>query len=230
MSATADRRVPVDGRAAEVYRTAAGIIVEKGYDATSVSDIADALGITKAGLYHYIKGKTELLFQIMKYGLDELEREVLVPAALIREPEERLRFIISTHARIVTRGDGAVSILVDEARALTPAQNRTVRRMKRKYIDALRGTLEELKAQGRLRDFDTTVIAFSITGSINWLSRWYRPGGRLGASEIARQVAEISFRGVLRDEPRHTVRTHSEKSAAGEVTPRRKPARPGARG
>jgi AcrR family transcriptional regulator len=188
----------MDGRAPEVYRTAARIILQKGYDATSVSDIADALGITKAGLYHYIKGKTELLFEIMKYGLEELEREVLVPAREIEDPEQRLRFVITTHARIVTRGDGVVTILVDEARALTPAQNRTVVRMKRKYIDCLRDTLDELKKQRKLRGVDVTVAAFAITGAINWLSRWYRPGGSLSAEEIAWQIADIALNGVLR--------------------------------
>jgi TetR/AcrR family transcriptional regulator, cholesterol catabolism regulator len=192
------QRVSMDGRAAEVYRTAARIILQKGYDATSVSDIADALGITKAGLYHYIKGKTELLFEIMKYGLEELEREVLVPAREIEDPEQRLRFVITTHARIVTRGDGVVTILVDEARALTHAQNRTVVRMKRKYIDCLRDTLDELKKQRKLRGVDVTVAAFSITGAINWLSRWYRPGGSLSAEEIAWQIADIALNGVLR--------------------------------
>src|SRR5436190_22371638 len=112
----------MDGRAVEVYRTAARIILQKGYDATSVSDIANALGITKAGLYHYIRGKTELLYEIMKYGLRELDREVMAPAQKITDPEQRLRFIISTHAQLVTRGDGAVTILVDEARALSPTQ------------------------------------------------------------------------------------------------------------
>ena len=194
----ATQRAPADGRAAEVYRTAAKIILQKGYDATSVSDIADALGITKAGLYHYIKGKTELLYEIMKFGLEELGREVLVPAQEIADPEARLRFVITTHARIVTRGDGVVPILVDEARALTPAQNRHVIRMKRKYIDCLRDTLDEMKKQGKLRGVDTTVAAFSITGAINWLSRWYRPGGKLSAEEIAWQIADVALHGVLR--------------------------------
>src|SRR5437868_14591040 len=113
--------LPSDGRAGEVYRTAAQMILQKGYDATSVSDIAQALGITKAGLYHYIHGKTQLLFDIMQYGLNQLEREVARPAKTIADPEARLRFMIAMHARIVTRGHGAVTILVDEARALTPA-------------------------------------------------------------------------------------------------------------
>src|SRR5881394_2679821 len=152
MVSKADRKVPqADGRAAEVYHTAAKLILQKGYDATSVSDIANALGITKAGLYHYIHGKTQLLFDIMQYGLDELEREVAEPAKKIADPEQRLRFMIGTHARIVTRGHGAVTILVDEARALTPAQNRHIARRKRAYLDFLRATLEELKKQGKLR-------------------------------------------------------------------------------
>ena len=67
-------------RLAEIYHTAAAIILRKGYDATSVNDIANALGITKAGLYHYIHGKKELLFDIMNFGLDSLEEEVVTPA------------------------------------------------------------------------------------------------------------------------------------------------------
>src|SRR5262245_35025218 len=118
-----------DNRAVEVYRTAAKMILQKGFDGTSVSDIANALGITKAGLYHYIRGKTELLYEIMRFGLEELN-EVMVPAAAIPDAERRLRFMITTHARLVMDGEGAVTILVDEARALSPAQSRRVTKLK----------------------------------------------------------------------------------------------------
>jgi TetR/AcrR family transcriptional regulator, cholesterol catabolism regulator len=190
--------VPSDGRASEVYRAAAAIILQKGYDATSVSDIAEALGITKAGLYHYIHGKTQLLFDIMQYGLDELEREVAQPAKEIKDPEARLRFMIGTHARIVTRGHGAVTILVDEARALTPTQNKQIKRRKRAYFDFLRATLGELKEQGKLRDVDITVAAFGLLGVINWVSRWYKPGGELDEKQISEQIVDMSFHGLTR--------------------------------
>ena len=190
-------RTQIDGRAAEVYRTAAKIILQKGYDATSVSDIADALGITKAGLYHYINGKTELLFEIMKFGLEELQREVLEPAKLMADPLQRLRFVIETHARLVTRGDGAVTILVDEARALTPQQARKVTKLKRAYLDHLRETLDELRAAGKLRDVNTTVVAFNIIAAVNWLSRWYQADGALSAAEIAAQIVDTTLNGVL---------------------------------
>jgi TetR/AcrR family transcriptional regulator, cholesterol catabolism regulator len=190
--------VQSNGRAAEVYRTAAQIILQKGYDATSVSDIAEALHITKAGLYHYIHGKTQLLFDIMQYGLDELDREVARPAQRIADTETRLRFMIAMHARIVTRGHGAVTILVDEARALTPAQNRKIVRRKREYFDFLRATLEEMKRQRKLRDINVTVAAFSLLGMINWLSRWYQADGALNEQQIAEEIVDIALNGLIR--------------------------------
>jgi len=194
--------VPGDGRASEVFRTAAQIILQKGYDATSVSDIARALGITKAGLYHYIHGKTQLLFDIMQYGLDELDREVVEPAKKIADAEERLRFMIGMHARIVTRGHGAVTILVDEARALTAAQNRMITSRKRDYLDFLRATLKALKTEGKLRDVNITVAAFGILGTINWLSRWYQPDGALDESQIAGEIGDIALNGLTRPKRR----------------------------
>ena len=207
MVTKADGRAPqADGRAAEVYHAAAKLILQKGYDATSVSDIANALGITKAGLYHYISGKTDLLFEIMKFGLDELDREVARPAYAIADAEERLRFMIRTHARIVTRGEGAVTILVDEARALTPAQNRKITRRKRAYLDFMRQTLEELRDAGKLRAVNLTVAAFGILAMVNWLSRWYQPDGPLTAEEIADQITDVALNGAIKPGARRGLR------------------------
>src|SRR6516225_10191482 len=148
-------------RLAEIYHTAAAIILRKGYDATLVNDIANALGITKAGLYHYIHGKKELLFDIMNFGLDSLEEEVVTPAQSIVDAGARLRFIIATHARLVTRGQGAITTLVDEISALTPAQYRKIAKRQRRYFDQLRNLLNQLKVEGKLHDVDTTVAALA---------------------------------------------------------------------
>jgi TetR/AcrR family transcriptional regulator, cholesterol catabolism regulator len=189
-------------RLAEIYRTAAQIILRKGYDATSVNDIANALGMTKAGLYHYISGKKELLFDIMNFGLDELEEEVSIPARAINDAEARLRFLIASHAQLVTRGQGAITILVDEVTALTPAQCRKITHRKREYFDYLRDLLDELKSEGRLHDVDTTAATFCLLGMINWLSRWFRQDGDLTAEEAAAEIVKIALNGLLRPESR----------------------------
>jgi AcrR family transcriptional regulator len=201
---TQKKSVPNNERLAEVYRTAAQIILRKGYDATSINDIANALGMTKAGLYHYINGKKELLFDIMNFGLDELDEEVVTPARAIADPSTRLRFIIASHAQLVTRGQGAITILVDEITALTPAQNRVITRRKREYFNLLRGVLDELKTAGKLHDVDTTAATFSLLGMINWLSRWFRQDGDLTQEQVAEQIVKIALGGLLRTESRST--------------------------
>ena len=67
-------------RASDVYRVAAEIMCHKGYGATSMNDIAEAAGLTKAGIYHYIRGKEDLLFGIMTYAMDNVERGIIAPA------------------------------------------------------------------------------------------------------------------------------------------------------
>jgi len=203
-------------RLAEIYRTAAQIILRKGYDATSVNDIANALGMTKAGLYHYINGKKELLFDIMNFGLDELDEMVVTPAQAIPDPGVRLRFIIASHAQLVTRGQGAITILVDEITALTPAQNRKITRRKREYFDSLREVLNELQAEGGLADVDTTVATFSLLGMINWLSRWYRHDGALNEQHIAEEVVKIALHGLLRQESRAPQRVLQVVKSSGQ--------------
>jgi AcrR family transcriptional regulator len=189
-------------RLAEVYRTAAQIILRKGYDATSVNDIANALGMTKAGLYHYISGKKELLFDIMTFGLDELRDECVNPASSINDPTERLHFIITKHAELVTRGQGVITILVDEITALSPAQNRKITARKRDYFEKLRNTLGQVKEEGKLQDVNVTTAAFSILGMINWLSRWYRPEGPLTPDQIGEELSKIVLHGLIRPEAR----------------------------
>src|SRR5262249_15931381 len=157
-----------DNRRAEICRTAAQIIRERGYDATSVNDIARALGMTKAGLYHYIRGKEALLFEIMNFGLDQIDAEVVAPTRGLRDPVDRLRQIMIRHARIATRAHGAVAQLADELRALPPSSRKKFKQRMRAYFDLVRGTLAEVKAAGRLREVDLTVATFTVLGMVLW--------------------------------------------------------------
>jgi TetR/AcrR family transcriptional regulator, cholesterol catabolism regulator len=176
-----------------MYRTAAQIFRDQGFDATSVSDIARSLGLTKAGLYHHFESKEALLFEIIMFGLDTVRDEVLLPVAQIRDPEERLRELILRHARIITRGRGAVAHIGDEVRALPPSARKRIERRMRVYLDLVRGAIAELKAAGRLRPIDPTVAAFSVIGMVLWLPRWFRQDGRLTQNQVAASIARMAI-------------------------------------
>lgn len=193
--------IPVEGkgkRASDIYRVAAEIMCQKGYEATSMNDIAEAAGLTKAGIYHYIRGKEDLLFEIMNYAMDVVDHGIVTHAQEVEDAEERLRTIVERHARNVLEGVGALTIVLEEISALTPAHRRQITARKRSYYEFIRGTLEELEKEGKLRPVSPTVAAFSLLGMILWISRWYRRDGKLTTEQALHDYVEIGMNGVLK--------------------------------
>jgi len=88
------RTKDVGSRRAQIFQTAAQIFRDRGFDGTSVGDVARALRITKAGLYHYVSSKEALLCEILSFGLDQVRDEVAEPARKVRDPEARLRVLV----------------------------------------------------------------------------------------------------------------------------------------
>jgi AcrR family transcriptional regulator len=188
---------PSESRRAGICRTAARIFRDRGFDATAVSEIARALRMTKAGLYHYFPSKEAMLFEIMRFGLERMEVEVIAPATRVRDPEARLRQMLVHHARIITRAEGAVAQLFHEQRALPASMRKVVNALERRYFHLVRGTLEEIRKAGRLRDVELSVAALSLIGMIQWMPRWFRPDGRLSADQAAKEVAGLALASVL---------------------------------
>jgi AcrR family transcriptional regulator len=191
-------------RKTKILRQAARIFFENGYSATSMNQIADRCQITKPGLYYHFKSKQELLFSVMSLALEVLEKSTLAATLTAHNNEDRLRRIINTHARMVTEeSDGAFTILVtQETGALTPEDRRIIDHRMRAHLELVRGTLEELRNEGKLRQVDTAAAAFSILGMVVWIARWYRPTGTLDAAEVADQVTDLALSAVLRDDQR----------------------------
>jgi AcrR family transcriptional regulator len=219
--AAANAKGDAAGRRAEMCRAAAQLFRDRGFDATSVSDVARALGLTKAGLYHHFESKEALLFEIMLFGLERVRDEVVIPVRGIPDPEERLRELIVRHARIATRGQGAVAHLGDEIRALPPLSRKQIEEKMRFYFDLVRGMLLELRRAGRLRDVNVTVAAFSVLGMILWLPRWFRQDGRLTQEEVADEIASIALGGLIQPRASGKRRKLTKSPSAGPNAPRR---------
>ncbi len=187
--------------ARDIYRKAAEIFHAKGFDATSMDDLARALEATKAGLYYYIESKDDLLFGIMDWAMDRLDQEVIAPARAEADPERRVRLIIRRHGRELLGGARDISILCDEVAALTPKHRRHILKRMRAYFDLVRGTFDQMKAAGRLRDVDTTVATFNLFGMLMWLPRWYRKKGRLSPDQVLDELTEVALGGLLAPKP-----------------------------
>ena len=186
-----------DERAGKIYRTAARMIYEKGFAATSMNEIADAVDLTKPGLYYYVKGKKELLFSIMSFAMDLLEENVVAPARELADAADRVGFVVREHARLLTHDTSALAILIDEVAGLSESQRHEITERKRAYFDFIRSDLDTLRDAGRLRPVDTTTATFSLLGMVMWIARWYQKGGRMNADQVVDDLSRIALAGVL---------------------------------
>ncbi|HEX3365397.1 TetR/AcrR family transcriptional regulator [Phenylobacterium sp.] len=191
-------------RQRQIRLAASRLFVQQGYDGTSMQDIADAVGLTKPGLYHFVESKEELLSAIVDDGVERLEREVIEPARAIKDPEARLAAMIRLHvdniSHVETDVGNPVTALVENLIGLSDERRSQMEGRLRQVFEVIRGALDELKAEGRLADgLDPTVSAFSIIGMVMWTNRWRRPGGRLSAAAVADSIVALALHGVLKD-------------------------------
>jgi AcrR family transcriptional regulator len=185
-------------RQAQIYETAARVFCEKGYEKASMGDIAESLGMTKAGVYHHIDSKDELLFAIISYGMDLFEKQVLDRVSGIRDPMERLRATLRAHLLLVLRDrPKEVTVILHETSALPAAARARINARKKRYIRFLEKTIRELVMRKEARRVDPSIAAFALLGMVNWTYQWYRPGGRLDAAELADAMTDFYLKGLL---------------------------------
>jgi AcrR family transcriptional regulator len=186
-------------RQAQIFETAARIFCEKGFDKASMGDISAATGLTKAGIYHHIRSKEELLYEIMSYGMDLFEQKVFNRVTGIADPLERLRATLRGHVLLVTRDrPKEITVILHESNALRGRFRDRINSRKKRYVRFLEKTIRDLVRTGKARRVDPSVAAFAMLGMINWIYQWYRPGGRLDENALADALADMYLGGILK--------------------------------
>jgi len=178
--------------------TAAQLFREKGYRATTLQDIAQALGVSKGAIYHHCKSKDEILCRIY-------DRVVRIALGMVTEiagsdlpPDEKMRRLIRGHVALVVRELPNITVFFQERPSLPPEHYAAVARDQREYDRRVGEILEEGIAQGFFAEMDVPVAVRGIVGMCHWLYQWYRPSGPLGAAEIADTFIKVVEQGYLR--------------------------------
>jgi len=193
-------------RLRQICAIAARVFYEKGYDGASMQDIATAVGLTKAGLYHHVGSKDRLLYEIMNYGMDILDETVLKAVAPIADPREKLRQTILGHIDLVIRArDLEITVILHENRSLKGALRKKINARKKSYIRFVEDLIAQVQRQAPapMRSgpaapaLPPRLAAYALLGMINWLYQWYRPEGLIPQSELAEAYVDFFFRGLL---------------------------------
>src|SRR5262245_9447382 len=187
-----------DKRYRAILERAARLIYQRGYDATSMQDIATAAGLTKAGLYHHVDSKEALLLSIMHYGMDLFEERVLAKVADIADPVARLRECMARNVALVTDPTSKeVTIILHEHQTLTGAARKEINHRKKRYVRFLEVAFRDAIARGQIRAVDPTIAAFSFLGVVLWTYKWYRADGRITPENLADGTIELYFEGLM---------------------------------
>ena len=198
-------------REGELLRVAAGIFRTKGYDATSLTDIAHAFGITKASLYHYIDSKEDLLYRICRAAHDDAlpvieEVESSDGPPLVRL-EHFLRETVASNARNVAN----IAVYYHDFNRLTGARRTSILRERRRYQDLLVRLVDEGKRAGEIdATVPTPVICSNLLAQVIWLYTWYREDKGPSPDELGAAVAQLALTGLARP-PRNRGATGSAK-------------------
>lgn len=195
MTAT-ESALPTRPREVELHATATRLFRQRGYHATSMQDLGEALRMNRGSLYHYIRGKDELLWAILNRALDLLERRVLPILDSDAPPTEKLRAAIREHLRVAAEHADELSLIQIELRALDRPRQREIIARRDTYEAAWRRTLEAGIADGSLRAFDVRLAGIGILSACNWFTQWYRPNGPQGVDEIADAFGDLFLGGL----------------------------------
>lgn len=198
---SSSRRRRDEGDGTERYRalleTAARVIHLKGYEGTSMQEIAQACELTKAGLYHHIQSKENLLLAIMDYGMDLFEEQVLSQVSSIEDPVERLKACMARNIKLVTRGwSKEITIILHEHATLRGPAGARINARKKKYVRFLEQSFQEAMDRGLIRSVNPKVAAFSFLGMVLWIYKWFQPDGKLTDEEVAEGMIDLLFTGL----------------------------------
>lgn len=178
-----------------IAKVAADLFSTKGYLDTSVDDIAAAARVTKGGVYHYFRSKTEILYFIcstyVDLDLENLEKSL----SAIDGSVEKIRFIIFRHIEHYTTHEFAAKTLLNEAYCLPPKYFGQVKSREKHYFGIVAGVLSEYLGS-RADKATVTALTFTLFGMMNWIYSWYDPRKPLKPKELSSLIFEIFVRGV----------------------------------
>jgi AcrR family transcriptional regulator len=178
-------------RRRQLLDVATRLFYERGYGRTTLQDIADEMGFTKAAIYYYSKNKEELLLDIYE--------EIVLPATerareIAAGPEsgaDRFTELITEHLRTFLANLHVNAVFDVQSNALSPTAKRKVQTWGRDYGTILRDVYVEGVKDGSLRDLPPAIVVNSILGTCNSVHRWLNPNGSIGVDEVLDTVVSI---------------------------------------
>jgi TetR/AcrR family transcriptional regulator, cholesterol catabolism regulator len=181
-----------------LLEAATALFHANGYSRTSMQDLADAVGLLKGSLYHYIRSKDDLLFSVIQAHHRQVFQNVTNVRAMPGDAEAKLRQFVRWHAEYTLRNHVRATVFHNEYKFLSTERRREIVAARDEYEDVLRSLVAEAHDAGVLNpSVDPKLATFFILGAINWPARWYRLDGEMSADAIAARFTDWLLAGLM---------------------------------
>jgi len=182
----------------DILEAAAQVIRKKGFHAASMADIAEAVNLQKASLYHHVSSKQEILLELLDRALELLMTRIMPIRDQSIPADEKLRRMIRVYLQSLAEYPDLSSVLLFEHRSLD-------RKSHARHVpnrDRFEGLWQDVLQEGvRAKIFACADIGLTVRGLmgiLNWTLTWYRPGGRFSIEKIADQYADLFLNGLMK--------------------------------
>jgi AcrR family transcriptional regulator len=174
---------------------AVAVFNERGYDATSMEELATRLGVTKSAIYHHVSSKVELLRLALDRALDALFAVTEEPGATTGPAIDRLEHVVRGSVRVLAAELPFVTLLL-RVRGNSPVEQAALQR-RRRFDRVVTDLVRAAEEEGDVRpDVDPAITSRLLFGTVNSLTEWYRPDGGLSADDLADALVATTFQGL----------------------------------
>ena len=187
-----------EDRKSHIIETGICLFAEKGYYATTLDEIAQRIGVTKAALYYYVKSKEEILREINKRNKARMEKPVRLSKSNLT-PRDKLHKLVRYYVSFSAESAEEANILFNQTNSLPKKMRLEITRKKKEVERALQHILKEGVQQGCFDIKNLRITSFAILGLCNWTYHWYHPDGELTPKQIADIFIDFIDKSILVD-------------------------------
>ena len=185
-------------RRTEILECAARLFREKGYKATSMRDIAKAVGIQGASLYNHIKSKEELLIELLMFIANLFTKEMNEINKSSLPPVDKIKRLIGLHVRYTAEHTDAISIITSEWIHLEKSVLPEYLRLRADYEKKFEKIIAESIKEGSFEKVNPKIALFSILSTLRWLYSWYSNQKDINPIELEQQMVHCLLTGLIK--------------------------------